>query len=216
MNASFRSARAANPARRLAVLAATLAAVVLAGCSLTRPAPVKHTFLLDPPVPPAAATTKPSTLRIGSFGVGEPFRDRAFVYRTSDLGFESDFYNEFFVAPAPMIAAATQRALSAAKVFASVVPASAVPEDGEFAIEAFVDALYADARRSPAEAVVGATFYVSRVRFPSTVLWSRSYSERVAVAGTSPEALADAWNVALGQVLAQLARDLAAADLAKR
>ena len=43
-------------------------AVALAGCSLTRPAPVKNTFLLDPPFPPAVTAAKPATLRIGNAG----------------------------------------------------------------------------------------------------------------------------------------------------
>jgi cholesterol transport system auxiliary component len=215
MTAFLNPARPAPGARRLFLLGATLAALALAGCSLTRPAPVKRTFLLEPAAPPAAATTKPATLRVGTFTVGEPYRDKGFVYRTSDLGYESDFYDEFFVAPGPMIAGATQRALASAKVFASVVPGAAAPEDGDFTIEGFVSELYADARRSPADAVVGITFYVTRTRYPSAVVWTKAYAQRVPLAGTSPEALAAAWNVALGNVLAELARDLAAADLGK-
>jgi cholesterol transport system auxiliary component len=203
-------------ARRLVLVGATLVAFALAGCSLTRPAPVKRTFLLEPPAPPAVATAKPATLRIGTFSVGEPFRDRSFVYRTSELGFETDFYDEFFVAPAPMIASATQRALASANVFARVVPGSSVPDDGDFVIEGFVSELYADTRRSPSEAVIAITFFVSRTAFPSTVVWSKAYAQRVPVAGTTPDALAAAWNAALGNVLAELARDLAAADLAKK
>ena len=39
------------------------------------------------------------------------------------------------------------------------------------------------------------------------------YRERVPIAGTTPEALAQAWSEALGRVLASLVRELAAAEL---
>jgi cholesterol transport system auxiliary component len=188
-------------------------AVALAGCSLTRPAPVKNTFLLDPPLPPAAAAAKPSTLRIGTFNVAAPYRDRTFTYRTGDVKFESDFYNEFFVPPGPMIAQATTKALAGAQAFARVVPAGTAPEDGDFVLEGFVADLYADTREKPPAAVVGINFYLTRTTFPSAVVWSRDYRERVPLAAATPEALAQAWNEALGRVLAALARDLAAAKL---
>lgn len=196
-------------------LAALAFAVAMTGCSLTRPAPVKNTFLLDPPLPPAVATPKPATLRIGTFNVSAPYRDRAFTYRTGDVKYESDFYNEFFVAPGPMIGQATSKALANAKSFARVVPAGTAPEEGDFVLEGFVSDLYADAREKPAAGVVGVSFYLTRTTFPPAVVWSRDYRERVPLAASTPEALAHAWNEALGRVLGRLARDLADADLGK-
>lgn len=199
-------------ARMTPMRAAALAlAVTMAGCSLTRPPPVKNTFLLDPPVPAAAAAAKPATLRIGTFNVAAPYRDRAFTYRTGDVKYESDFYNEFFVAPGAMIAQAATKALAGAKVFARVVPAGTAPEEGDFVLEGFVVDLYADAREKPGAAVVGINFYLTRTTFPAAVVWSRDYRERVPLVGNTPEALAQAWNEALGRVLASLVRDLAAA-----
>ena len=46
--------------RALPLLGAAMLVLVLVGCSLTtRPAPVKNTFLLAPPAPPAVAQPKP-------------------------------------------------------------------------------------------------------------------------------------------------------------
>ena len=201
------------PKRLAGALAALALAVALAGCGLTRPAPVKNTFLLDPPLPPVVSAPKPGTLRIGAFNVSAPYRDRAFTYRTGDVKFESDFYNEFFVAPGPMIGQATSKALATAKPFARVVPAGTAPEDGDFVLEGFVSDLYADAREKPAAGVVGVNFYLTRTTFPQAVVWSREYRERVALAANTPEALANAWNEALGQVLRKLTKDLVEADL---
>lgn len=201
------------PNRLAGALAALALAVGLAGCGLTRPAPVKNTFLLDPPLPPAVSVPKPGTLRIGAFNVSAPYRDRAFTYRTGDVKFESDFYNEFFVPPGPMIGQATSKALANAKPFARVVPAGTTPEEGDFVLEGFVSDLYADAREKPAAGVVGVNFYLTRTAFPPAVVWSREYRERVALAASTPEALANAWNEALGQVLRKLTQDLVDVDL---
>jgi ABC-type uncharacterized transport system auxiliary subunit len=199
-------------ARRGARLVALAFAALLAGCTLTRPAPVKNTFLLDPALPPPVTAAKPATLRIGTLNVAAPYRDRAFVYRTGELQFESDFYHEFFVAPGPMIAQAATKALSQANVFARVVPAGTAPEEGDYVLEGFVSDLYADARQKPAAGVVGITFYLTRTSFPSSVVWSKSYREQEPLAQTTADALAQAWNAALGRVLASLVRDLAALE----
>ncbi|HVF62853.1 MAG TPA: hypothetical protein VNE58_02525 [Casimicrobiaceae bacterium] len=195
------------------LVAAMSLAAVLAGCNLTRPAPVKATFLLDPTTPPVASATKQATLRIGTFNVAAPYRDRAFTYRTGDVKYESDFYNEFFVAPGPMVAQATTKSLAAANVFARVVPAGTAPEEGTFVLEGFVSDLYADVREKPAAAVVGVNFYLSRTTFPAAVIWSKDYRERVPLSAATPEALATAWNEALGTLLRKLTQDLANSDL---
>ena len=108
---------------------------LLAGCTnvISRPAPVKGMFLLDPPLPQTVGgTPKASVLRVGSTNVAAPFRAKSFVYRRSDLGYDADFYNEFFVPPGTMIADALARSLSAARVFDRVVPAGAAGESADF------------------------------------------------------------------------------------
>ena len=108
--------------RRGAALAAVVAiALALAGCSVTRPSPVKQTFLLDPPLPPAVAKAQPGTLRVDVVNVAAPYRGRGFVFRESDLRYETDFYNEFIVAPAANITEATTRGLQRAGTFSRVV-----------------------------------------------------------------------------------------------
>ena len=199
-----------------ALLAALAVAPLVPGCSFSRPQPVKRRFLLEPAPPAAATRTQPHTLRIGAIGVAAPYRDRAMVFRVTDLKFESDFYHEFFAAPGAMVAEATARALSTARAFARVIPPGVAGDEGDFVLEGFVDALYVDGRvAGKAEAEVAVGYYLSRLAFPGGVVWSHRYVERQAVDGTQPEAVAEALNAALGRVLAALVRDLAAADLPK-
>lgn len=200
--------------RVAAAVVATALLILAAGCSLSRPAPVKHTFLIDPPAPPGVSRAHPGILRVGAINVAAPFRAKTFVYRTSALGFEADFYSEFLVAPAAMIGEATARGLDRAGVFAKVIPPGALP-DGDWVLDGFVSALYGDAR-DPAkpEVEVAVSFFLSRADgSQSTPLWSREYRRRVSVAAATPEGHARAMSDAFGSILADLARDLAAADL---
>ena len=197
---------------RRALLLLPLAAA-LPACSLTRPAPVKRTFLLEPPLPAPGARTQRGMLRIGTITVAAPYRDRSFVFRTGELKVESDFYHEFFASPASMISESATRAMTQARVFDRVVPGIAGVEGADYVLEGFVSALYADARAEKAEAEVAIDWYVSRAGYPGGVVWSRQYRERAPIEGTGADAVAGAMNAALGRVLAGLARDLASAEL---
>lgn len=200
---------------RLAALAAA-AAFVLAGCTLSRPAPVKQTFLLDPAPVPAVARAQAGALRVAVINVAGPFRGKAFVVRESDLEYVSDFYYEFIVAPSAMIGEATVRALVQAGVFARVMPPGTAA-DADWILDGFVSALYADNRdRSNPAAVLTITFYLTRTdALPAVPFWSREYTRRVPMASVDPHLHAAALNKALGEILGELARDLAAADLKK-
>jgi cholesterol transport system auxiliary component len=204
--------------RRRAALAACFAAVVaLAGCAVTRTSPVKETFLLDPPAPAAVARAQPGTLRVDGVNVAAPFRGKAFVFRVSELEYQSDFYHEFIVAPAANIGEATARGLQRAGTFTRVT-APGMPVDADWVLEGFVTALYGDLRdTSRPAAEVAITYYLSRADGGSGVpVWSREYAQRVPLAATSAAAYAAALNTALGQIIGELSRDLAAADLPKR
>ena len=81
--------------RRLPALAALIVVtVILASCSLSRPTPVKRTFLLEPTLPVAATgNPKAATVRMGVVNVAAPFRGKTFTYRETDLRYESDYYD---------------------------------------------------------------------------------------------------------------------------
>ena len=206
----------ARAARMLSVVAVLAIAVALGACTLSRQAPVKRTFLLEPAPPPMASVQKLASLRVGLVNVAAPFRGKAFVYRQDELKFEADYYSEFFVAPAAMLSESTARALAAASVFRRTIPPGAA-DAGDYVLDGFASELYGDARDAAKPvAVVAITFYLSPAHaMTPNVIGSREYRQRAPAAEATPEALARAWNAALSTILADLARDLAAAELPK-
>lgn len=196
------------------VPAAIAVLALLQACSLTRPAPIKGTYVLEPTFPAAAAKTHPGTLRIGTTTIAAPYRGRAFVFRETDLKYETDYYHEFLVSPAANIGESTARALASAKVFASVAP-SGVLADADWVLEGFVNALYGDLRDKEKPAVVlSVTYFLRRGEGDAGVpVWSKTYDRRVPFATGSAAAYVGALNTAFGEILAELARDLAAASL---
>ena len=202
--------------RRSFVLAtgAAAAAAALASCSIVRTSPVKATFLLEPVMPPPVAKPQPGVLRVGTINVAAPYRGRAFIVRESELKYESDYYYEFLSPPGTIIGDATARALTAARVFGTVLPLG-VPAESDWLLEGFVGAIYGDAR-APAQsaAVLQVTYYLSRsTSGTGTPFWNRAYEKRIPFEGGSSSRYVTALNTALAEVLAELSRDLAAATL---
>jgi len=188
---------------------------MLAGCSaLQRESLVRQTFLLDPPLPAPVASAQQATLRVGRVDVAAPFRGKTFVYRTADLRYESDFYVEFLVPPATMLAEQTARALVHARPFAAVAgPGNGT--DAQWVLDGFATAIYADYRdRTKPAAELDITYYLTATaNAEQTPRWTREYRQRVAMREATPQAYAEALNQAFGMILVDLARDLAAANL---
>ena len=82
-------------------------------------------FLLEPAAAAASTgTPKAESVRVGIVNVAAPYRGKTFIYRESDLRYESDYYDEFFIAPAimlstPLICASIGAATESASVFES-------------------------------------------------------------------------------------------------
>jgi cholesterol transport system auxiliary component len=203
------------PTSFLRVALAAVLLISLGGCS--RPSPVKQTYLLQAPAATQAATApRPSTLKVGTISVAAPFRGKSMIYREGELKYESDFYNEFFVAPSAMLTEGAATWLAAAGVFREVLPAAA-NADGDFVLEGFVSELYGDYRDAakPAAVLTGKFFLIDNRVLSAVPVWQTELTQRVALSRRSPDALALALNGAWAAMLGDLSRELAAAKLSR-
>ena len=198
---------------RYSLLAALICA--FAGCGLSRPSPVKQTYLLQAAAPtqPAAAP-RPGTLKVGTIAIAAPFRGKSLVYRESDLKFESDFYNEFLVSPSAMLTESAATWLAAARVFREVLPASA-NADGDYVLEGFVSELYGDFRDTgkPAAVITAKFFLVDNRTLSGVPIWQTELTQRVALGSRSSDALVGGFNSAWAAILADLSQQLATVPL---
>jgi cholesterol transport system auxiliary component len=208
-----RGARA--PSRLAALLGSLLLTCFIAACGINQPAPVKQTYLLQAvaPASPLSATPKAASIKIGSVAVGAPFRGRSLVFREAEFRYQSDFYNEYFIAPSAMLGDAVASWLGSAKVFREVLP-TASSASADYILEGFVGALYADVRdRTKPAAVLEIKFLLTDAGSGS-VVWNRDFARRVAMSNDSADAFASAMNQALGELLKDLGTELAGARLA--
>lgn len=190
-------------------------AIILGGCSFSRPAPVKQTYLVNPKLPAAlAAPAQKGSLRIGSLRIASTFRDRNFVSRESDLRFETDYYHEFLVPPSAMLSESLARALTQANVFTHTA-APDLPVEADYVLDGFVAELYADNRvRGPCVATFAVAFYLSRADIGSGVpFWSKDYRSETRCSDDSADAYVAALSTGLSDVFEKLAKDLAAAKM---
>jgi cholesterol transport system auxiliary component len=194
----------------------TLLLALCAGCvGFERSYPDRHYFVLE-----AAANlsrSNPSaneTLQVSNIRVSPRYADRSFVYRTSEAGYESDFYNQFLVSPASLITEEVRKDLTASQVFKYVISQSS-PLQPSYVLEGTVNALYGDFRNSNSpRAVLEMEFFLtSEIPEKPGILMQKRYAKSLPLTGRTPEALVKGWNEALEEILTSLVTDLKATAL---
>ena len=192
----------------LALLALSAACV-----SLEKSYPDKRYFVLE-----ADANLTPSnpsaneTLQVSNIRVSPRYADRSFVYRTSEAGYESDFYNQFLVSPDSLITDEVRKDLATSQVFKYVISASNQSQPS-YVLEGTVNALYGDFRNanSPRAVLEMEFFLTSEIPAKPGILMQKRYAKSLPLTDRSPEALVKGWDQALGEILTALRADLKAA-----
>lgn len=188
-----------------------LLCVFFSGCvSLERSYPDKHYFALE-----TNRAGKPSDqtgngiLEVSELRVSPRYDGQSFVYRISEASYESDFYNQFLIAPAALITEEVRQGLTQARIFAYVINSSSQLQPTH-RLEGTVNALYGDFRNAEASrAVLEIEFFLSRQNpTGSEIVMNKRYSKSVPLSGRSPEALVRGWNEGLEAILASLVADL--------
>ena len=116
-----------------------------------------------------------------------------------------------------MLTEQTARALDRAKPFARIAGPGAAA-DAEWVLDGFAAALYADTRETGKPAAELGDHVLPDAggrRRTQTPVWTREYRRHAPMRNSSPVAYAEALNTAFGKIVAELARDLASAQLPK-
>jgi hypothetical protein len=181
------------------------------GCvNLERSYPDKHFYVLEVR-PPATSgdVVRDEILQVSPLRISPRYQDRSFVYRISDGGFESDFYNQFIAPPAGLISEEIRKGLIGAQLFKYVISASN-SQAPSYVLEGTVNGIYGDFRNlnAPAAVIDLEFFLTSDVPTRPGVLMQKRYVQSVPVSSRSPEALIKSWDLALEEILTALSADL--------
>jgi cholesterol transport system auxiliary component len=183
------------------------------GCvSLDRSYPEKHSFVLEISrdgqslQDPASGIVEVADMRISP-----RYEGQSFIYRVSEGGYESDFYNQFLIAPAVLVTEEVRRGLAQSGISQYVINSSSQIQS-TYRLDGTVNAIYGDFRNaSTTKAVLDMEFFLTKPGQGATqVLIAKRYSKSVPLTGRTPEALVKGWNEALEEILRSLVADLKA------
>lgn len=183
--------------------------LLLAGC-MGRKYVEKRTFLLDVSRNGAVSPSESNgVLRVRTLRVSPQYENKGFVYRTGDMSYRSDFYNEFFTSPDSMITEKVREWLAGSGLFQNVVDFSGQVEPTHI-LEGEVIDLYGDyARGTQPRAVLAiGLLLLHDVSGRSEIVLQKRYRKEVPLKGDSPEDLVEGWTKALRQVLTDFERHL--------
>ena len=148
-------------------------------------------------------------LAVRGFTIDPVCDSRGLLYRKGESEYESDFYNEFLVAPQALISSQTRNWLAQSGVFKTVLePGSLI--QATHVLEGNVLALYGDFRgQSLPQAVMQVrVFLVANTGSQPQVIFTRDYRASHRAETQTADALVAAMDHCLAQVLSELEKDL--------
>lgn len=183
------------------------------GCpNVNKPYPERTFFLFELSAPTqTTASIHGATGEVNRFSISPSSEGREFIYRTTDLQFTNDFYNQFFRPPDNLITEAVRQWLDQAGVFEDLLnPSSqAIPK---YVIEGNIVDLFGDYRNeSAAKAVMRIQLFLLRTSADGsnpTILMSKTYASEHPIGAAAPNALMNGWNLALEEILDAFLTDL--------
>jgi uncharacterized lipoprotein YmbA len=183
---------------------------VFSGCS-QRKAYDKHYYFLSS-IRKAQPITrqKDFILEVSNFTIDSPFGGKGLVYRTGEMKYETDFYNEFLVSPRSMITEKTRNWLAASGLSQRILnPGSQI--NPTHMIEGNITALYGDFREETSpKAILEIRIFLLETKAgeePVSV-FGETYKSSIALETNEAESLVNALDKCLKEVLTSLEKDL--------
>ncbi len=182
------------------------------GCpNVNKPYPERTFFLFEVSSPTQVATVQGTSVDVNRLSISPRSEGREFIYRTTDLEYKSDFYNQFFRPPHNIITEVVRQWLNETGLFEDVLtPVSQAIAD--YQIEGNIIELYGDYRNEPsAQAVLSIQLFLIKLSEDGSdpeILLSKTYSSTQSIGQASPQNLMNGWNLALEDILGEFLKDL--------
>ncbi len=198
-----------------AAMITCLLLIGLAGCvNLTRESMPRQLYALNITAPPKPERVViPGTvLKVRAFQEMPCYFGREFVYRRSDVRYETDYYNLFLVSPGDLLAEETGKWLDQRGPFERTLD-TASRVRATHLLEGTVMLMEGDFRKkgSPRAAMGISMTLINQTTKPPAIVFQQYYMQSVALSNTAPDTLVKGWNQALQIILTDFDRDLAVA-----
>jgi len=191
------------------VTVAFLSAALYSGCA-TRSSSAKHQFVLEA-ARPAQPARQPHdvVLAVRGFTSDPVYEGKGLVYRKGESEYESDFYNEFLVAPQVLLSSQTRHWLSQSGMFRTVLEPGSLIEPTHI-LEGNVLVLHGDFRSQdlPQAVMQIRIFLVARKGSQLEIVFTRDYQASHEAQAPTANALVAAFDRCLEQILSALEKDL--------
>lgn len=185
-----------------------IVSMVLSGCGPKRIAYNQRNFVLETSRnSPQQKTSKDVILNVQNFSIDVAFSTKSLVYRKGQSEYETDFYNQFLIKPDDMITEKTRSWLSESGLFKWVLEPGSYT-DSTHVLEGNITALYIDFREESApKATMEIRFFL--VKLPEkSIVFGNTYESVLEVKSKTAEALVEAFDKCLINILSALEKDL--------
>lgn len=176
------------------------------GCvKLSRPYPIKQYFVLEAKRSGTSAPCSGASIRIKDPEISPLFSAKSFVYRTGDLEYTTDFYNEFFIVPDRMVKTQIQEWMGKSGLFRRISPDPG--EKTDYVLESNIVNLYVD--KTASKAVMEISFFLmSGTKGDGEIIWHGNHRDEEPVKDDSSAAMAAAFCRSLDKNLRYLEANL--------
>lgn len=197
--------------RRVAAVAVGLALAAACGCSApVKEYPEKRQYVLEVSRPGrAAAPLGAGVAKVRQFRISSRFEGTGLVYRTGDVSYEADFYNEFLTSPASLITEEARDWLGSSGVFAQVVDAGS-GADARYILEGNITGLYGDFSdaKKPRAVMAISIVLLDQDSAEVSIASFKKYRAEAALESNAAAELVKGWNKCLAEILSAAEKDL--------
>jgi cholesterol transport system auxiliary component len=196
----------------MVALALTL---TLTACTSFRQAQVaKRYYALDVPSPSNTVISSKSVLQIARFRVSPQARGRSLIYRTKDLQYENDYYNEFLVPPENIFTEEARKHITARGLFGSVITKNSLVFP-DYVLEGAVVRLYGDFRdpQAPLAVLEMDLFLLKTETVEPKIVFHRTYTKETALEKPTPGNLVAGYSRLAGEIFTEFEDELRHSDV---